>query len=92
MVIVVNLLVLICSITILVILVKGGRKVMVDLSKLQADVAAQSTVVASAEALIKGLADRIRATAGDQAAVDALATQVEQDSQGLADAVQANTV
>lgn len=64
---------------------------MADLSTLQADVEAQTTVIDSAKALLAQLAQKIRDAAGDPAALAQLATDLEANTQGLADAVQANT-
>lgn len=62
-----------------------------DLSALQASVAAQSTVIASAETLLSTLAQEIRDAAGDPAAIAALADTIDQNSAGLAEAVKNNT-
>jgi peptidoglycan hydrolase CwlO-like protein len=68
------------------------EKMMADLSRLQADVAAQKTVIDSAVALLQSLAGQVRATAGDPDSVEALAASLEANSKALADAVAANTV
>lgn len=71
---------------------------MTDLSKLQADVTAQTDTIQSAVTLLSGLSQQIAAlkNAGTsdkatQDAIDALASTVEQNSQALAAAVTANT-
>ncbi len=63
----------------------------VDLSALQAEVEQQTAVVQSAITLINGLAQQLRDAAGDPAAVQALADQLDASTQALADAVAANT-
>jgi len=62
-----------------------------DLNKLTAAVARDKTVNESAATLLGQLADLIRATAGDAAAVNALADSLDAQQQALADAVVANT-
>ena len=62
-----------------------------DLSRLEAQVARDSEVNASAVTLLSKLAEMVRATAGDPAKVEALATALEANQQALADAVVANT-
>lgn len=62
-----------------------------DLSRLQASVASEKTVIDSAVTLLGSLADQIRAAAGDPGAVTALADQIDSDTQNLAAAVTANT-
>lgn len=67
-------------------------QLMKTLADLQADVAALADVDASAIALIQGLADQIRnLPPNDAAAIDALATQVEEQKAALAAAITANT-
>jgi hypothetical protein len=71
----------------------------VDLSKLTADVAAQTSVIASVQTAFKGLADQIAALknvapaadAATQKAIDDLAASVEANSASLSAAVAANT-
>lgn len=74
------------------------ESIMTDLSKLQADVTAQTDTIQSAVTLLSGLSQQIAAlkNAGTsdkatQDAIDALASTVEQNSQALAAAVTANT-
>ena len=74
------------------------EKIMADLTKLQADVAAQTTVTQGVATLLQQLAQQIAdlktAGASDpsvQAAIDDLATKVEANSAALATAVSANT-
>ncbi len=74
-----------------------GALEMADLSRLSADVAAETTIVDS----VKTLLDALSAAIADlklhvedpaaQAAIDALATQVEANSSALSAAVAANT-
>ncbi len=63
----------------------------VDLAKLTAAVERDKTVNDSAATLIAGLADQLRAVAGDVVAVNALADALDAQSSALADAVTANT-
>lgn len=62
-----------------------------DLARLQASVAAQTDVIASAETLLTSLAQAIRDSAGDPAALAALADTVDANSSGLAASVVENT-
>ena len=62
-----------------------------DLSGLQAEVAALDTVTASVLALIDGLVAKLNAAAGDPAAIAAITAQLGVDRQRIADAVSANT-
>lgn len=64
---------------------------MADLSALTREVQENGEVAASAVALINGLAQQIRDAAGDQAALDALAADLDAQAGPLADAVAANT-
>jgi len=66
------------------------------LEELAADVAAETTVVNSAIALLAGISARIDAAvaaarAGDDNALAALSAEVKAETQALADAVAANT-
>jgi hypothetical protein len=63
----------------------------VDLTRLTAAVTNDATVNDSAETLITGLAEQLRAVAGDAAAVNALADALDAQSAKLATAVTANT-
>lgn len=72
-------------------LLKGQINMAADLSRLQASVASEKTVIDSAVTLLGSLADQIRAAAGDPGAVTALADQIDSDTQNLAAAVTANT-
>lgn len=72
--------------------------IMADLTKLQSDVAAQTSVVQGVSTLLSQLSKEIsdlknQGTADPtlQAAIDDLASKVEANSQALADAVTANT-
>lgn len=64
-----------------------------DLTKLQAAVAAETQVDQSAVVLIQQIADALKAAnaSGDQAAVDALAAQLSASAATLGSAVAANT-
>lgn len=62
-----------------------------QLDALKAAVAAESTVIDSAVALIQGLAAQIAALPADQAAIAQLAVDVKAKSDALAAAVAANT-
>jgi len=71
---------------------------MADFSKLQADVAAQTTVIAGVQTLLANLVQQIsdlkNAGTSDpavQAAIDSLATSVEANNAALSAAVAANT-
>jgi hypothetical protein len=70
---------------------------MTDLSNLQTQVAANTTVIQSAETLISGLATQLAAAIAaqqngdDGAALQALQQQLSTDDAGLAAAVAANT-
>lgn len=61
------------------------------LSDLQADVAAEDTVIDSAVALLKGLKDALDAAGTDPVALAALKTDLEAKTAALAAAVAANT-
>jgi hypothetical protein len=63
----------------------------VDLARLTASVEKDKTVNDSAATLLTGLAEQLRAVAGDAAAVNALADALDAQSAALADAVTANT-
>ena len=70
---------------------------MADLSRLESDVEAQTSVVASVQTLLSGLAAQIADLKNSvtdptaQAAIDALADKIEANSKALGDAVEANT-
>lgn len=68
-----------------------GELMSAEVDKLRAEVEENKTVVASAIALITGLADRVRAVAGDAAATNALADELSANSDALGAAVAANT-
>lgn len=61
------------------------------MDELKAQVAANRTVIASALALINGIADRITAAGTDKQALADLATSLKSDDDALAAAVTANT-
>jgi hypothetical protein len=62
------------------------------LAALQAAVAAENTVIASAVTLINGIADRIAAAGDDTDALAALTADIRAQADGLAAAVNANQV
>jgi len=63
----------------------------VDLARLTTAVENDKTVNESAATLITGLAEQLRAVAGDAAAVNALADALDSQSAALSEAVSANT-
>lgn len=64
---------------------------MAELQDLQAQVAANKTVIDSALVLINGIADRIKAAGTDPAALQALTDSLKAEDDALAAAVTANT-
>lgn len=66
-----------------------GGQIVASLSELQAAVAAERTVIESAVVLLNGIAERIAALELNQAAVDALAAEVKDQSADLGAAVAA---
>lgn len=62
-----------------------------DLSRLQAAVARDTTVNQSAITLLGQLSQLLRDNAGDATAINALADQLDAQQSSLADAVTANT-
>ena len=62
-----------------------------DLTALTQAVTNNTTVEGSAVTLIQTLADELKANAGDPAAVQALADQINASAKALGDAVAANT-
>lgn len=67
------------------------EKIMSLLSDVQADVAAEDTVIDSAITLLKGLKDALDAAGTDPVALAALKTDLEAKTSALAAAVAANT-
>lgn len=67
------------------------RQEMADLTQITADVSANGDAVASAVQLLTQLHDEIVAAGTDPAALAALASSLEANTQALADAVVANT-
>lgn len=65
--------------------------IMADLTQLQTDVAANTSVTESALALINGFAAQLKAAGTDPAALAALQQQLESNNTALAAAVAANT-
>ena len=61
------------------------------LDKLRQEVAENTAAVASAEQLISGLAQQLRDAIGDEAALQALADELDANSNRLASAVASNT-
>lgn len=70
-----------------------GEQQMADLSALQTEVSENGEVAASAVALLNGLSQQLKdaLAANDPAAIQALVDQLDANTQGLADAVAANT-
>lgn len=73
------------------VLEKQQEIIMADLTKLTADVAAETTVDTAVQTLLTNLVAQIKAASGDQAALDALTTQMETNAAALSAAVTANT-
>lgn len=73
------------------ILIEQGFKIMALLDGLQADVAAEDTVIASVMTLIQGFAAQLAAAGVDPAALAALRADIQAKTQSLAAAVAANT-
>lgn len=67
------------------------RRIMTQLQDLQAAVAAEDAVIASAVTLINGIAARIAAAGTDGDALAALSADIQSQSASLAAAVAANT-
>jgi hypothetical protein len=67
------------------------EKIMASLDALTKAVTAEDTVIDSALVLIQGMADQIKNLQPTQAAIDALAADVQAKSDALAAAVAANT-
>lgn len=67
------------------------KKVMQTLDELKALVEQENSVIDSAITLLNGLSEKIAALTPDQAAIDALATEVKAKSDALAAAITANT-
>lgn len=65
---------------------------MADFTRLQQEVAEDADVKSSAATLLRGLADRVRATAGDTAKANELADALDASSNDLAAAVAESTV
>ena len=72
-------------------LIAIGEKIMVDLSRLESEVAEVKTVAESAKTLIEGLATELRNMPATQAAINAMADKLDAESNALAEAVAANT-
>lgn len=76
---------------ILKLLKKQGETIMADLTKLEADVATETTVTQSAVTLINGLAAQVTAAGTDPVKLKAVTDQMEANAAALAAAVTANT-
>lgn len=72
-------------------ILKELQKMTAALDRLTAEVAETKTVAASLEAVVAGLAQQIRDNIGDDAALNALADDLDATNKGIADAVTANT-
>lgn len=70
---------------------REGDLIMLDLTALTAQVAANTSAEASAVTLIQAIAAQLAAASGNQPAVDALAAQLKASADALAAAVVANT-
>lgn len=66
---------------------KGLKNMAQGLGRLQAEVAEMGTVVESAEATIRGLAQEVRDNIGNEAALNALADELDTRAQTLARAI-----
>lgn len=72
-------------------LTKNQGDTMADLTKLQADVTAENTVIDSAITLLTGLNAALKAAGTDPAALAALSSEIEAKTTALSAAVLANT-
>ena len=72
-------------------LIIGGQKMDVVIAALQAQVAQNTAVEASAVTLIQGIATQLQAFANDPTQITALSAQLQQSAAALAAAVAANT-
>jgi hypothetical protein len=70
---------------------RQGRKLMADLSRITANVAANGTVIGSAVTLIEQIAEALRNAGSDQGAIDALANDLEAQATALSEAIVRNT-
>lgn len=64
---------------------------MIDLTRLQAAVAAETTIDQSVETLLTQLAQQIKDAGTDQAALSAITDQMEANAKSLSGAITANT-
>ncbi len=67
------------------------KKIMIDLTRLQAAVAAETTIDQSVETLLTQLAQQIKDAGTDQAALSAITDQMEANAKSLSGAITANT-
>lgn len=67
------------------------KNIMAALDNLRASVQKLTTAVAAERALVKGLADLIRSNANDPQALQALADEIDSDTEGILADVAANT-
>lgn len=72
-------------------ILRKEETIMADLTKITADVQAEVDASTAMETLLTNIAAEIRAAGTDQAAVDALATKLEQNSAQIAAITLANT-
>lgn len=72
-------------------LVKQGEKIMADLTQLQADVAAETTVTQSAITLLQGLKQQLEAAGTDPQKLADLSASIEANTKALSDAITSNT-
>lgn len=72
-------------------LIEGFEKMALDFARLETEVSENSSVIQSVITLLTNIADAIRDAAANQAKVEALATQLDGQTQALADAVAAST-
>jgi hypothetical protein len=70
---------------------RHGVKIMADLSRITASVAANGTVIGSAVTLIEQIAEALRNVSSDQGAIDALASDLETQAAALSAAIVQNT-
>ncbi len=88
-----EMLILLLPFTVLLFILIGKvHKMALNLDRLSADISAQSEVIASVSSLIEQLAGEIRSCSDDPAALEALASKLEANTQSLSEAVAANTM
>jgi|SRR6185295_14602257 len=72
-------------------IIEKVEQMALDFARLETEVSENSNVIQSVITLLTNIADAIRDAAADQAKVEALATQLDGQTQALADAVAAST-